>query len=749
MRNLVVRLAASLLSLSLFTACPPEVPVECIEGDEDVCDAGSLPPDFCDSPEEALSDAENCHLTVTTGGAMMVRKQGVYLSRLGDGGVDRDWYFAQLPALTPRSLLHVSGGYQVPQTAVNFSLNVLKESPDGGLASVVTGIDRHGAAAPKPVDLVVPFAESNAKLFLLVSDEGGAQVRVDNRNTYSIGVEVIENPDVNEPNDTTPTPISLAPMGAIQQGTQTGYLATNDDVDLFSFPVSQASRQIIYLRITGPDPHPMNPPPPYRLAYTLFDPSDRPISEGVMDNAFLPISLTTARLAPMTGTYKVKVAGYREPNSTAVIGGDLRVQYQVAVQLLPDLDSQEPNDEPVTARPVTLSPNARQTLTGKIAYVADEEWFAFTLPARSTPSTLRYQLRVAGSGGRFPPLSGVPTRQLRLFQRVTTGATTEDRRRNCRDSAAACPKGYTDPTSDQADLVKNLCDGYDPPLCLWAQRNEEPQFGMLKNHVGAVPVPANQASEYLLMLRDEGLGRLKYADDRDWMLDIDWRDDPDEASRQGGPAVVALSGATSTAQGELTYGHGKLLDFDPNRGTGIRAPRDYDAYDTDQDLFRFDFGGATGDQGWEFSWELQHADGGTPPGNITLELTFCQGGPLADGGLCAGAQRRIIAYSGARLTPWYQPSSFTNAQVLFSRSTTGGVTTVTALPVGCWCFSAERTAAGSFYANVVGVDRVSNEPIRYQVRQRLTSYPGTYSTPDGGGGSCPGPAEDAGCGFAR
>lgn len=743
MRTTVFRAATSLLSLSLLTACPTP-PVECIEGDEDVCDAGTLPPDFCDSPEEAETDSTNCHLAVASGGAMMTRKQGVYLSRLLDGGVDRDWYFAQLPALTPRSLLHVNGGYQVPQTAVNFTLNVLKAAGDGGFASVVTGIDRHGAAAPKPVDLVLPFSESNARLFVLVSDEGGAQVRVDNRNAYSVGIEVLDNPDVNEPNDTAPTAIALAPQGAIQQGQQTGYLATNDDVDLYSFSLTATGRQIIYLRITGPDPHPMNPPPPYRLAYTLYDPGDRPISEGAMDNAFLPIDLKTARLAPMTGTYKVKVSGYREPNSTAVIPGDLRVQYQVSVQLLPDLDTQEPNDGATTARAVTLSPNASRSLTGKIAYVADEEWFLLTLPARSTPSTLRYRLRVAGSGGRFEPLSGVPTRQLRVFTRVTTGATAQDRRQNCRANATLCPKGYDDPTSDQADLVGSLCDAFDPPLCLWAQRNEEPQFAMLKNHVGALPVAANEAQEFLLMLRDERL----YADDRDWTIDVEWRDDADEASRAGGPTAVALSGTTATASGELSFGHGKLLELDVNDGDGVRGPNDYDAYTTDEDLFRFDFGGASGDQGWEYSWELQHPDGGSrPPGDITLELTFCQGGPAPDGGLCTGAQRRVLAYSGDRLTPWYQPASFSNAQVLFSKSSTATSTTFTALPVGCWCFSADRTAAGSFYANVVGVDRVSNEPIRYQVRQRLVTYPGAYSTPDGGGGTCP--VADGGCGFAR
>jgi hypothetical protein len=746
------RVAFSVVVALAVTACPPPTPTECIEGDEDVCDAGTLPPDFCNSPEEAEADSVNCHLTVTTGGEP-ARKSGVYLSRLPDGGRDQDWYFAQLPGLTPRSLLHVNGGYSAPQTAVNFSLNVLTASADGGLASIATAIDRRtGGAAPRPVDIVMPFSQSNAKLFLLVADELGPQVRVDNRNPYSLFVEVIENPDVNEPNDTTPTAIPLSPMGGVPTGTQSGYLATNDDVDLFSFQVTGGGRQIIYLKITGPNPHPTNPPPPYRLSYVLYDPSDSPIAEGEMDNAFLPIDLTTARLAPMTGTYKLRIAGYRTPNSTMVIPGDLRVQYQVSVQLFPDLDTQEPNDTPAMARPVSLNIGQRQTITGKIAYVADEEWFLVSLPSRASPSTLRYRFQASSSGGRFAPLSSVPTRQLRVFQRVTMGATTEDRRQACRTNQTACPKAYANPNDDQAALVNSLCDGFDPPLCLWAQRNEEPQFANLKNHVGALPVPINQANEFLVMVRDEGRGRLKYADDRDWTLELEWRDDPDEAARQAGPAVATLTGSVSTATGELTFGHGRTVGgFDINRGTGIRGPLDYDAWDTDSDLFRFDFGSAMGDQGWELSWELQHVDGGSaPPGEITLELTFCDGPPTPGGAaLCQGAQRRILAYSDERLTPWYLPQSFQNAQVLFSRTSSATSTTYSALSVGCWCFSERRVDAGSYFVNVVGVNRLTNDPIRYALRQRLLPYPYAYSGGDGGTGVCPGPGADAGCRFAQ
>lgn len=749
LRTFSWRAAAAASVLAALSACPPPVE-ECIEGDEDVCDGGALPPDFCNSQQEAEADATNCHLSVGRGATAAVRKAEVYLSRLPDGGADQDWYFAQAPAdLTPRSLLHVSAGYQAPQTAVNFSMNVVKVQPSGQLQSVATGLDKHGAAAPKLVDLVVPFTEAGAKLFFLAADEGGAQVRVDNRNPYSVLVEFIENPDGNEPNDTTPTAIPLAPMGMEQRGTQSGYLATNDDVDLYSFQVTGSGRQIIYVRLTGPDPHPQ-PAPPYRLSYTLRNPSGTAIAEGVMNNEFLRIDLATARLAPMTGTYTLEVRGYKVPNQTAPVRGDPKLQYGVEVRVLPDIDPEEPNDTAATPRLVTLTPNATRALTGKLSWVADEEWFLVSLPARSGPSTLRYRTTVAASGGRFEPLSGVASRLVRIARKVTVGATAQDRQVACRTDPVACPKGYSDSSSGAAMLVEGYCNNSNPTQCLYSHRNEEPLFSNLKNLVGAIPVPAGQASEFYVMFGDEGRGVVKYADDRDWTLELDWRDDGDEAARTAGPTPLTLSGTTSTASGELTYGFGKVLEpFDINTGAGVRGPNDYDAFETDTDLFQFSLAGLSGEQSLELSWELMHPDGGTrPPGDIALELTFCSGpGTGADGGLCAGQQRRILAYNGDRVTPWYLPQSFGNAQVLFSRQDTGGSTTITALPVGCWCLSSPRTAAGVFYANIAGVNRTSNEPIQYRVRQRVTTYPGTYPTADGGTGTCP--VTDGGCGFAR
>lgn len=740
----------ALAALAALSGCSTPEVEECIDGDEDVCDAG-LPDDFCNSKEEAVADAEHCHLKVGTVQAPAEPKGGVYISTLSDGGVDRDWYFAQLPeGLTARSLLHVNGGYSAPQTAVNFSINVLKEGADGTLTSIASDVDSHGARAPKPVDLILPFAESGARLFVLVGNEQTTnQVKVDNRNPYSLMVEIQDDPDTNEPNDTTPTAIALSASGAEQRGTQGGYLATTDDVDLFSFGLQQAGRQIIYLHITEAGTHPTSPPPDYRLAYVLYDPDGQPISEGQMDNAFQTIDLATARLAPKTGEYRLAIFGYKPPGDTTPVKGDLRVRYEVEVRVLPDLDTNEPNDTITMAKALTLSPNGSQTVTGKLSTVPDEEWFRVSLPSRSTPSVLRWRFSAATSGGRFEPLAPTATRQVRWLRQVSGAGTSEDRQQACISDGAVCPKGYDSPQSDNNSvLVEALCRASDPPQCLWAQRNEHPSFSNMKNMVGSLPVAANAAAEYFVMVRDEGKGRLKYADDRDWTLTISWEDDADEAGRGAGAQVVNLGGSTNEVSGVLSYGYGRQLLQQVERGEGIRGPEDYDAFDTDKDLYQFNVtsgvseDGGVAEQAWQLQWVIDHGTGSRPPGDISLEMTFCGTGGSGTG-LCPGAQNRLFAYNPSKLSPWYQPTTLQYATTLVSRQEVGNTTVFTVEPVSCQCLSSPRMAAGRFFINVAAVDRTRDEPITYRLRQSVTTYPTTYAA-DGGVASCP-----AGCGFAR
>jgi hypothetical protein len=718
-----------------LSACPP-ASAPCETGDEPSCDAGTPPPDVCNSKEEALSSAA-CQLTLGQA------KEG-FISTLADKSRDRDWYSVQMPGnLTARSLLQVRAGYSAPQTAVNFAVNV--QRTDG--SSVVSGIDKRvGAAAPRPVDLILPFAESNAKLLLLVNDDGAStQVKVDNRNAYSIVVNVLDNPDVNEPNDVTPTAIALADdANQTKRGSQSGYLATNNDVDNFSFDVS-GTRQIIYFRISQMMPAmPLNPPLNYRLAYTLFDPDNKPVAEGEMANEFLPIDLANAKLAEKPGKYRLAIQGYRSPNTpNEVIRGDLRLKYDVEVRTLPDVDATEPNDSKETARTVDLALNSPKSLTGRLSYVPDAEWFKVRLAASNSPTVLRYQVRPTSAGGRFPPLSTVPNRQFRVTKEVTVGATKVDQQLACRTNENECPKWYQEDDSKRAQ-VEALCNSNDPPLCLWSERTEEPDFRNLKNMVGAIPVaPHSTPVDYYLVLVDNGRGSVKYADDLEWNLSMSLENDADEAGRGPAPQASSLPG---TVNGELTFGHGRIIEgFDLNNGQGIRGPTDYDAVVSDVDAYQFNFAQSNTAVAWNVDWDLDNnSDGGIPPGELALEITFCNGTGATDAGYCPG-RRELLGYRGGGTRPWY---SSVGGIEQFKVTRSASSTNVTLLPVSCSCLPNTTAVNGRLFINVVGGNRLGNEPIRYRLRQTIGTYPYTYTGGPGGmSGTCPASDAGGGCGF--
>lgn len=735
-------IAGSLVAVTL-AACP-SMPVVCETGDEPVCDGGALPDDVCNTQDEASSDPD-CQLTLG-----MV-KEG-YISTLADGGYDKDWYTVTLPTLSPGNLLSVQAGYdplRVPQTAVNFSVNLISETG----TSLRVGADRRaGGAAPKLVSFIIPFHESNARLFVLVGDEGTTPApRVDNRNSYTIKVDVAPNPDSNEPaNDTVATNVPLTDSGGIRASPTGmtaigGYLATENDVDLFSFDVTGSTRQLIYVRIVGPTTQP-SPPPPYQLSYVLKDPAGVAIAEGNMANNTLPIDLATSRLSRGAGKYTVEVKGYKSPNMpTAVIGGDLRVKYTLDVRVMPDLDMQEPNDSQMAAKVIELNPGQSETVTGRIATVPDEEWFLLRLKSANAPTVLRYKVTPTMTGGRFPALSAAPERELRLMKAVTGGANDADNRATCIRNSPICPKWYTEDDSKQL-LVEAVCNTSTPPMCLWSDRVETQRFANLKNMEGAISVPAHAGdTDYYAFYSDPGKGALKWADDRDYTIRFWVENDADEAGRQGGPTPGTISSSASTLSGRLTFGHGRLLDnFDVNTGSSLRGPNDYDAVPTDVDTFQINYSGAAADQSWSLEWELDTVDGGSPPGEVALDFNFCSStASLPDGG-CAG-RSLTLGYSDGARAPWYA-QTFQNATQLMRIVRSPNNHRITLLPVACACFSASNVTAGRYFLSVAGVNRTSQEPIAYRIIQSSGTYPQSYTSADGGGGMCPS-GVDAGCRF--
>lgn len=742
------RLAAALCA-GLLLACPPAVE-PCVFGDEPSCDAGTAPPpDVCNSVEEALTD-DQCKLTPGT----------TLADRYVGHNGDQDYYSVKLGALTPRSLLHVTGGYGVPATPVNFAVNVLNVdlTTRQTTTSVAREIDRHGQAAPRPVDIIVPFSQSNADLIILVGDEGVLQnPPFDVRNPYALMVETLENPDANEPNDTTPTTINVTTSGAEATGQSTGMLATDDDLDKFTFtvPAAGGARRILYLHLTAAK---LTPAAPYRLAYRLINAAGTPVAEGQMANEFLAADLATARLVTPGETYTLEVFGYRSMNTTGPIPGDLRPEsrYTVDLRFMDDQDTFEGttgNDTLATARPTPLTLGGSTSINGRIAYVPDPDWYAVSIPANANATVLSVRLRPGTGGGRFPPLSLPPDRQLRVTLPVSVGANAAERQNNCKTDRAVCPKSF-DPQDVQAQqLVDSLCSSFDPPHCLMSERLEAQRWANLRNFDANIPVPPHAGTlTYYVIVQDEGQD---WADDLNYDLEIRWLADPDDTARLGAPAQVTNvtenasfpdPPATGEVSGELTFGYGRVVNHDLSRGEGIRAPDDYDAWPTDFDRFQFNFPAVAApyDRTWTLQWIIQNNDAGVAPGDLILEAQFCNGALLADGG--CGITRNIGFISG-RVEPWYS-SSFTDRAVIWDKQVVGNTTVVTAQPAGCFCVEPRSMVAGAMFANVGAVDRVSPDPIRYTVRMGLAPYPASYVS-DGGTVSCPLVPTDggAGCGF--
>ena len=561
----------------------------------------------------------------------------------------------------------------------------------------------------------------------------------DARAPYALTVEFVQNPDANESNDVTPTPIPLAAAeGGTMKGRQTGYLATTNDVDRFAFEVP-AGRKVTYLHISSPK---QTPPPAYRLAYTLKDASDVPVAEGRVPHEFDGVDLATARITN-GGRYTLVVEGYRDPNSNvSKVPGDLRQQYTVDVVVFPEADAYEPNDTMQTARAVPMSaPGSTANLTARIGHIPDPDWFGIDLAPSSRPTVLYYQVTPTTNGGRFSTLPGPRDRMVRVFLPVTQGANEAERQNACRTNTSVCPRKDND-DSEMKAIVDAHC-GLSPPRCLIASREETPKFTELKNFEGAIPVPAHGSTmRVYLLVQDDGSN---WADDRDYQLKVEWRADPDEESRaqtvvrtlagdSGGAFPAPPSGGAFELTGTLSYGHGFTRNLDPSDAQGVRGPNDYDVFTSDSDRYELRFpAGMSGDRTWELQWEVEHGGTGGPPYDVVLEVEFCVG-------TSCSVVARSIGYKGGNLGAWHsagvQGAAF---QPVYSRTTLSDRTQVTALAWGCFCFEDRFVQAGKFFLTVTGVDRTSYAPAPYRVRTAYTDYPKPYN-----GGMCPVP-----CNFTR
>jgi hypothetical protein len=743
------------LALLALTACPPP---------PDNPDAGTEPlADVCNDLNEALTSA-SCELKL---GEPL---QG-YISVPGD----QDWYSVRLPATVgPRTLVRVQAGYAVPSTAVNLAVNVLQED---GQRSLGRKVDNHGAGAPRPVEFIIPFTEPGARLVLLLSDEPAVPSRpnTDVRSPYSVQVTVLENPDPNEPNDTTPTALPLTGQGGgVQGGSITGYIATAGDVDRYTFNVP--ANQVGWVKVSAPA---FSPPPPFRLSYELIAPDGTRVAEDQAPNNVVAADLSTARRLRQTGTWQIAVRAYRRATDPLPPEGDLRQQYTVEARVMPEEDASElssTNDTLPNARVQALPNNpgnASVSFTGRLAVVPDPDWYAVDVPASSQHTVLRYRLVMLSSGGRFPPLSGIVDRQIRVVTEVT-GASVTEARQACLSQLSACPRGFDPRDTQLRDLVNGYCNST-PPQCLRAGRDEAQEFTNLRNFGGTMPVPPHATTlRYYFLVQDSGNN---WADDRDYRLEVQWLQDVDEDSRFSSgteqPTVRTLAedssgttypapprGAAYEASGVLSYGHGRSVG--ETREPTVRGPNDYDAVPTDVDRYTFQLpSGLTAplDRTWALQWEVQRLSDGGTPADLALELTFCDGDRL-DGGTCTPVRTTsqgnplVLAYRDDNLASWQTPpNTFTGLQPLYERTQSASATTVTLRPYACTCLEPRFIRGGTLDVAVSAVDRTDHVPVQYTLRTAYTDYPQSYGT-DGGTATCPPPQLDAGtwlpgCRFTR
>ncbi|MDY7226531.1 cell-cell cohesion protein MtsF [Hyalangium rubrum] len=734
------------LALLLLTACPSD-------GDDDTPDAGGeLPPDLCNNPAEALSMPE-CELVL-----------GQEVERFISAPNDQDWYSVRIPAnANARTLVRVTAGYRVPSTAVNLAVGVLRENE----TALARQVDQHGQGAPRPVEIILPFSEPNARLLLLLGDEPAliSRPNFDARAPYFVKVDVLENPDANEPNDTPEqaTALTLAPQNGVEVATQSGFLSTGGDVDRFSFTVPAG--KIAYVRLSAPE---LTPPSAYRLSYVLVRPDGTAEDEGVVANTRLAVDLATARKVRSAGPWTVLVRGYRPPNETGTIPGDLRLQYQLEVRVMDEQDAQDTNNdnnsyERPVVRTIGGAPGATTSFTGRLGSVPDTDWYGVDVPVFDKPSVLYYRLVPGTGGGRFPPLPGLVDRQVNVLTQVSAG-TVEDSRVACATNAQVCPKGYGEVPAARS-LVESFCGGT-VPLCLQSAREEDSNFPNLRNFEGAIPVPAHGATaRYLFGVQDTGNN---WADDRDYVLQVTWLADQDDADRAptgteqptpltfandtNGTTFPVPPGNATALNGVLTHGFGRLQADDRTTGRGVRGPRDYDAVPSDVDSYLLSIEGsqpAPQDRAWALQWTVQHLPDGGMPHGLALDLTFCDGDRM-DSGVCTpvstGSRNSplTLAYRGEPLRAWHTPSgTLSGLQPLYSRQVVGNSTVFTVQPYACSCLEPRFVRGGTVRVDVSATERESYERVNYSVRTAYTAYPQSYAT-DGGMRMCPAPQQDGG-----
>jgi len=733
----------------------------------------------CNTAPAALANAE-CRIQLGVEKTEYIQQRG-----------DQDWWVVNVGALPPRAIVHVVAGYKPGagqdagnfNTAVNFQINVLDSNNGVPSMSLATGVDAHGSNSPTLLDLTFRYAKSNNDLFILVQDDN--QREYDDLSPYSIFVEVVPDPDANEPNDTpaTATPITLTGSAAKMTGSNGGFLATPGDADYYSIQVNYPSCTptnpqqcpVLYVDVvqdcttTCPRPH------KYRLEYDLRDPNNVRVatdSAGVgslVSNTAMEVA--TARLLQTTGTFTLLVRGWIDPNNSAVIPpGDLNFKYKVNVIVVPLQDPHEPNNTIADAKgkptpDVTLSgPGSSGTITGRISFVPDPDYYRVRVSGSSpAPHLLHYVVTPSKLPARFPALPGNKDRQLQVTTEVDGDAGTR----------AACAAGdagvciiSANPSNFNYPNAVNLC-GATTAQCLQSARYESldagtnPNLVDLGNFESILQVPPHSTDvDYLFLFQDEGTN---WADDTDYTIFVEWLAEPDPAEAvpdgQRGPTTVGTGPGATPLSATLSYGIGAL---DTSLGISpITDVKDYDGRGDDVDTYVVDVpvGAVPADARLFFQWRIPTATmTTTPPYDLGIRLGFC----VPDAGVdCATVQTAPLnnpngqlglIYDDAAKTSWWNfAPQVTPNEPLYDRTYAPTPLPASVLTVlrdyACGCLESRlvgSTGNARMFISVFPINRtgwLSTYNLPYRVETgfgAVPSYPYTFvSVPGGATISCP------------
>ncbi len=707
----------------------------------------------CNTAQDAAANAE-CRLQLGTETQEYIQQPG-----------DKDWWVVNVGTLPPRAIVHVVAGYKPGagqdagnfNTAVNFQINVLDSVNGAVSSSLASGADPHGSNPPTMLDLTFRYSKGSNDLYILVQDDTGK--KYDNLSPYTIRVEVVPDPDSNEPNETpaTATPIPLT----AGQGSGGGFIATPGDLDYFSI-ASPNPNSVMWIRV-GQDPaFPSPPPHRYRLEYFLRDPAGTVVatdssSAGSLVSQAL-VQIGTARLLKSTGTYTLEVRGYVDPNNQTVIPpGDLNFKYKVEIIIVPLQDPPEPNDtiDDAKAKPtpdLTLAGGGSSgTISGRISFVPDPDYYRVRLGgASAAPHLLHFKVTPSAAPARFPPVPGIKDRLLQISTEVPAGSQSE---------CAAGDAGVCIISAPQSNynypIATNLCQA-PTPQCLQATRYENhdatPKFPNLANFEGVLQVPPHAANQdYFLLFEDEGTN---WADDTDYTILVEWLNEPEpaleaipEAQR---PATMAAGAGATPLSGYLSYGIGAT---DTSLGIApITDVKDYDGRGDDVDTFAVAVPvGAVADARLFFQWRIPSATLNGAPYDLGIRLGFC----VPDGGVdCATVQTRTqnggsqlgLIYETDPVTSWWNfAPQVTPLEPAYDRSYSGVMPTGNVLTVlrdyACGCLEQRLVPASgtaTMFVSVFPINRQTwDTTVPYTVETGFGTYPYSFTANGGATVSCP------------